>query len=484
MITSCQSRCSDRFLRVWRYFALVVWCGLAGALPLQAADLIPIESTSLDIVTLQGDYRALLIGIDDYEAMPKLKTAVNDVTELRQVLIERYGFKPDRIRTLLNKEATRSNIETSMVRLIREAAPVDSILIYYAGHGQYGEDSQLGWWVPVEGKRTEEGTWILDAAVRNYVASMRAKHVYLIADSCFSGALFAETRGVEVLPRTVGELLKDKYYSKLYAKKSRWGLTSGGTEPVADKGLNGHSMFAYHFLKYLKESDEPYLIPSRIADQVIPLVARNAEQMPRSQPLQGANDEGGQFVLRLVSVAKGLEEQQRRATDTIKNEEKAREDLKRELDRLAEERKRMEADAQQRVEAERKKRQELERQLEDQRKQEAEVRTRLEEEHRQRVEAERQKNLGAEQTRLFEQQRREEEDVKRKLDEERQKRADLERKLTDQRASEQEAKRAVEQERELRLEAERIAQEAQSREPGAAEVGPPKKGRRVYPGGF
>lgn len=80
---------------------------------LWSADSAPTESFSLDVVTLQGEYRALLIGIDDYEAMPKLTAAVNDVTALRQVLIERYGFKPEHIRMLLNKEATRTNIENA-----------------------------------------------------------------------------------------------------------------------------------------------------------------------------------------------------------------------------------------------------------------------------------------------------------------------------------------------------------------------------------
>lgn len=168
-------------------------------------------------------------------------------------------------------------------------------MVYYAGHGQFSDDNQLAWWVPADGSLEEPGTWILDAAIRNYIAAMRAQHVYIIADSCFSGNLFAQTRAI--LPPVT-----DKYYAKLYAKRSRWGFTSGSTEPVADQGRDGHSVFAYHLIKFLKENDEPYLIPSRIADQVIPLVARNAEQMPRSQPLQGANDEGGQFIFQLASV--------------------------------------------------------------------------------------------------------------------------------------------------------------------------------------
>ena len=211
-------------------------------------------------VAIEGEYWAFVVGINDYRGAPPLRTAVADAKGIRDVLVERYGFKPDHIRMLIDGEATRSRIEGGFVKLAKEAGPSDSVLIYYAGHGQYSDDNQLAWWVPVDGNIDEPGTWILDAAIRNYVAAMRARHVYVIADSCFSGNLFAQTRAI--LPR-----LTDKYYAKLYDKRSRWGFTSGSTEPGADQGKDGHSVFAYHLIKFLRENDEPYLVPSRIADR-------------------------------------------------------------------------------------------------------------------------------------------------------------------------------------------------------------------------
>ena len=59
-------------------------------------------------------------------------------------------------------------------------------------------------------------------------------------------------------------------------------------------------MFAYFFVKLLRENDEPYLVPSHSYDQLAPLVWCNTDQQPRSEPLQGADDEGRQFVFRLV----------------------------------------------------------------------------------------------------------------------------------------------------------------------------------------
>jgi len=459
-------------------FTNIVLAASRGASP--AVKALPGE------VTLEGEYWALVIGIDEYQGAPKLKTAVSDATGIRQVLIDRYGFKSERIRFLVNGEATRSRIEGAFVKLAKEAGPNDSVLVYYAGHGQYSDDNQLAWWVPVEASLDEPGTWILDAAIRNYVAAMRARHVYVIADSCFSGNLFSQTRSI--IP-PVG----DRYYAKLYAKRSRWGLTSGSTEPVADQGKDGHSVFAYHLIKFLRENEEPYLVPSRIADHVIPLVARNAEQMPRSQPLQGANDEGGQFVLQLASAARSADEQAKRAEDEVRRE-RAQDDLKKELERLADERRKLELDAKEKLEKERAHLQELERQLEKQRREEADVKRQLEDEHRQRLEAERRAAEARKGGEAAEQaakqhaadaQRQAEEEATRKLTEEKKQRENLERLLVEQRQRELETKRALEKEQAKRAEAERLA--GQERVRGAEpqpEDKPEKSKRAPFVGGF
>ena len=62
-------------------------------------------------VTIQGDYWALIIGINNYQSAPKLKTAVSDATGIRDVLLDRYGFKADHVKVLLDADATRSHIE-------------------------------------------------------------------------------------------------------------------------------------------------------------------------------------------------------------------------------------------------------------------------------------------------------------------------------------------------------------------------------------
>ena len=71
---------------------------------------------------------------------------------------------------------------------------------------------------------------------------------------------------------------------------------------MADRGLGGHSPFAYFLLKLLRENTHPYLVPSTIHEALAPLVANNTNQVPRSEPLTQSGDEGGQFVFRLTAT--------------------------------------------------------------------------------------------------------------------------------------------------------------------------------------
>ena len=173
------------------------------------------------------------------------------------------------------------------------------MFIYYAGHGQYDKAREHGWWVPTDGEARQPGTLIENTTILRYIKGMQARHVYLVADSCFSGSLF----GTRALPP-----ITDRWYAELYKERSRWGLTSGGTEPVEDTGLGGHSTFAYFLVKMLRENKYPYLVPSTIYDSLALLVSNNTTQVPRSEPLRQSGDEGGQFVFRLTGAALPIEE--------------------------------------------------------------------------------------------------------------------------------------------------------------------------------
>ncbi|MCX7354760.1 MAG: hypothetical protein NTY59_08030 [Alphaproteobacteria bacterium] len=122
---------------------------------------------------------------------------------------------------------------------------------------------------------------------------MSARHVLVIADSCFSGSL---TRGALGQPPAS----KDRFFAEIDGKFSRKVITSGGTEPVADAGSGGHSVFAYYFLKALRENNAPYLTSFELYNGFVRAVANNAEQKPEYGTIAMAGDEGaGDFTFAL-----------------------------------------------------------------------------------------------------------------------------------------------------------------------------------------
>jgi hypothetical protein len=82
---------------------------------------------------------ALIVGIDKYpklEAKSQLQGAVNDTVLMSELLIRKYGFKPEDVHILRDAQATRKNILESFEKyLIKEAKPGDIVVFHFSGHG-------------------------------------------------------------------------------------------------------------------------------------------------------------------------------------------------------------------------------------------------------------------------------------------------------------------------------------------------------------
>lgn len=235
-----------------------------------------------------GSYRALVIGINAYQdkKIPALKTAVNDAKEFADLLQTRYGFQ---VSLLLDGQATKQAIMERLRDLAASTSSDESVLIYYAGHGDVDRVLNDGWWVPVDATGGNPVTYLDNNYLQRVMRGMKARHVLLISDSCYSGTLFGEARS---LP----PIIDDRYYFNLYNEKSRWGMTSGNKTPVSDSGSEGHSVFAYQLLKALSKNEKPYITTQEIYGQIAPIIANNSEQQPLCSPVRDTGDQGGGFV--------------------------------------------------------------------------------------------------------------------------------------------------------------------------------------------
>ncbi|MCH7936256.1 MAG: caspase family protein, partial [Proteobacteria bacterium] len=186
-----------------------------------------------------GNYHALIIGINEYKYLPKLEMATKDAEAVAKVLKDDYGFKV----TLLI-DPIRSDIIDAFDDFQDNLTEKDNLLIYYAGHGWLNEEVDRGYWLPVDAKPGRRSRWISNATITDTLKGLSAKHVMVVADSCYSGTL---TRAVDMSSRKKG----GDYWKEMASKWARVAITSGGLEPVADKGGGENSPFAKAFLDAL-----------------------------------------------------------------------------------------------------------------------------------------------------------------------------------------------------------------------------------------
>ncbi len=238
-----------------------------------------------------GAYHALVIGNANYLAMPRLETAANDATVIKELLESRYGFQV----TLL-QDAKYLDVLSAFSGLRKSLGEDDNLVIYFAGHGELDSATGLGYWLPVDADETSKTNWISSREVSMQLDLLPARHVLVIADSCYSGAL---TRSALARVETSTEKDKSRRMAGLASKRSRTALTSGGLNPVLDTGGGGHSIFARSLLDALARPADPletYSVWSSVKARVMyETRSLRRQQVPEYAPIQHAGHEGGEF---------------------------------------------------------------------------------------------------------------------------------------------------------------------------------------------
>lgn len=242
-----------------------------------------------------GKYYGLIIGINNYKSLQKLKSANNDAREVAKLLAGKYNFT---ITLLL--DATRSDIVLALDEIRLKLTENDNLLIYYAGHGILDDEANEGFWLAADASEKNTLNWISNHKITATLKAMRAKHVMVVADSCYAGKM---VRNVQtdfsqgsVFSRGVGVVKKRDYFASMAAKKARTVLCSGGLEPVEDSdGKSGHSAFAAAFIDILN-TNENILDGTELFGKLRRPVMLNADQTPEYSDIRKAGHDGGDFL--------------------------------------------------------------------------------------------------------------------------------------------------------------------------------------------
>ncbi len=239
-----------------------------------------------------GNYHALVIGNNQYSHFPNLLSASVDARETAELLRTKYGFQTT---TLI--DATRYDMLSALNQLRENLTEHDNLLIYYAGHGELDRVNLRGYWLPVDAEPNSTANWISNIAITDILNAMSAKHILVVADSCYSGSLTRSS--MARLESGMSDEVKTKWLKVMAKTRSRTVLTSGGLKPVLDQGGGQHSVFAKSFLKTLTENEtilEAYNLFRSLSKEVQQTASKfGIDQIPEYAPIKHGGHEAGEF---------------------------------------------------------------------------------------------------------------------------------------------------------------------------------------------
>jgi uncharacterized caspase-like protein len=199
--------------------------------------------------------KALFVGINKYPGENELHGCVPDVTEVRDLLVQKHGYSSDEIHFLTDQKATRAGIIGGLRWLADGATENDTRLFYYSGHGTWvhdqngdepdGRDECL---VPVDYFATEEP--LTDDALHAEYKGMISKkvHLLLVSDSCHSGSVIKDpapgSRPRFVKPKNIEFALAGaaRRHAEVKAEAEREALLTKASQELAGQNLSAEAI--------------------------------------------------------------------------------------------------------------------------------------------------------------------------------------------------------------------------------------------------
>jgi len=185
---------------------------------------------------------AVIIGVSSYNHMPTLKFTDDDAYRMYAFMKSPEGgaLSDDRLRILIDEDATRNNILTNLNDVFSRAGSNDLVMLYFSGHGLQGS------FLPndFDGFNNK----VLHEEINQIFRNSRAKYKICIADACHSGSLLA-MKGT-----TTAKNALEKYYTTLSqaAPGTALILSSKSNETSLESSGLRQGVFSHFLIKGLK----------------------------------------------------------------------------------------------------------------------------------------------------------------------------------------------------------------------------------------
>jgi uncharacterized caspase-like protein len=201
---------------------------------------------------------AVVVGINDYPLLPKLKYAVNDAKAFQRLLVEKNLVPAENITVLLNEQATLRKLRSALGTGLKGAADSDDmVIIFYAGHGATERDA-----MSMDGDGLEKYILTYDTDPSDLFSTalpmrdlalifhrIRSERLIFIADACYSGASGGRTVSVTGLRANIA----DTFLDRIAAGRGKVIITASAANEVSvERDELQHGVFTYYLLEGLK----------------------------------------------------------------------------------------------------------------------------------------------------------------------------------------------------------------------------------------
>ncbi len=241
---------------------------------------------------------AAIVGLSEYKSpdIPSLRYADRDAEAFYDFLVTPLeaggrGVPKGNIRKLINKDATKTNIQEAIFDFMKSALEEDIAIIYFAGHGApdptrpnvpyllaYDSDLERPAATAVKMQEVQD-------AIRDYI---KAKKIVVFADACHSAGVSTNV----AMRGTANASLINQFLEEI-AKAGNSVLTFSASESneYSQESQNwggGHGVFTYHILEGLKgkaDSDTDRIVRlGELVDYVNINVRRDTKSMQHPTP--------------------------------------------------------------------------------------------------------------------------------------------------------------------------------------------------------
>lgn len=218
----------------------------------------------------------------DYKSFSSLDGPTKDVTMMKS------AFAKYKIHNVVHKKnMTKAQLERFFSIELRDLVKsnrVNSLLVWYAGHGKYINES--GYWIPTDAKRDDEFTYFninnLKAGMQSY--SKDITHTLVVTDACESGPSFYQAMRSSEEDKSCNDWQATKF-------KSSQVFSSAGYELATD-----NSQFTKTFANTLTSNPNSCIPIETVVTKVKTAVSKDgSNQKPKFGKIAGLEDENGTF---------------------------------------------------------------------------------------------------------------------------------------------------------------------------------------------